>query len=129
MSRVANSPVFVGDDLQSISRAIETLQQITTEVDTINVSAAYQVLSEDDVVLVTSGGSDFTITLPYIDDSQRKLYIVKKVDAANTVTLQGSGSETIDGGTQTLTSQYQVLRLMPQREIDKDTKIRGWHVV
>ena len=130
MSRVTVSNFYVGDDFDSLRRAVEAIQQFSTEIDTVNVTEAYQVLTEDDLVLVTSGGSDFAITLPFVDDAQRKSYVFKKVDAsADTTTIQGSTGETIDGTTKTLTSQYQVVRLIPQRETGIGTEIRGWHLV
>lgn len=130
MSRVDVPRVYPGDDPASIRRAIEGLQRYSAEIDTKVVSASYTVLSEDDLVFVVPLGSDITITLPYVDDAQRKSYYIKKTDTGllgeAVVTVQGSGSETIDGGTVVLVSQYDTLHVIPQRQGDVAV---GWHIV
>lgn len=56
---------------------------------------------------VNSTSGSVTITLPPAALSWGRYYIVKKLVAANTVTLDGDGSETIDGSpTLDLTTQY-----------------------
>lgn len=128
MSKVITSRFFVGNDIASISRAVEALQQFTLEKDTVRVSAAYTLDTLDDVVLVTTGAGGITITLPPIDDAQRKSYYVKKIDAgAGAVTVQGSGSEVIDGGTVSLPNQYDVVEVIPER--NTNTSTNAWWVV
>lgn len=130
MSRVQPDKVYPGNDLDSIKRAIEQLSEFTTELDTRRVSANTTLESDDDLVLVTTGAGNITITLPYIDDAQRKSYWVKKIDAGGgQVTVQGSGSETIDGGTVTLANPLDVVHLIAERNTNITSPIRGWHVV
>src|SRR6185295_13642672 len=51
-------------------------------------------------VLVDASGANRTITLPAASGATRRIYVIKKTDAtANTVTIDGNGSETIDGAT------------------------------
>jgi hypothetical protein len=60
------------------------------------------------VVLVDATSGNITITLPAAGTANRRIYIVKKIDAtANTVTIDGNGSETIDGATtQVISAQW-----------------------
>lgn len=51
-------------------------------------------------VKVDASGANRTITLPAASGVTRRIYIIKKTDAtANTVTIDGNASETIDGAT------------------------------
>lgn len=59
----------------------------------------------------TSGA--FTITLPPAAQIPNRIIHIKKVDAVNNVTVDGNGSETIDGAlTETLSTQYEVLTVV-----------------
>ena len=71
-------------------------------------SADYIATSADHVILVTTGASAITITLPTAVGITGKPYKIKKADAgAGTVVIDGNSSETIDGAaTLTLTNQY-----------------------
>lgn len=64
-------------------------------------------------VLVDASGANRTITLPAASSSAGRIYNVKKIDSsANTVTIDGNASETIDGATtQVLTIQWQSAQL------------------
>lgn len=51
-------------------------------------------------ILVDASGAARTITLPTAASSNRRVYVIKKTDSSgNTVTIDGDGSETIDGAT------------------------------
>lgn len=111
----------------SIARAVELLQQQEFQLDVRRISASTTVAVEDDLVLVDATAGAVTVTLPYIDDVYLKRYIVKKIDASvNAVTVQGSGSETVDGGTIALAAQYDVADLMPERDLTSGTAMRYW---
>ncbi len=130
MSRVKAPEVYPGTDIDSIRRAVVEAQNFSLEVDTRDVSAAYTLVSEDDLILVTTGSSNIAITLPTIDDAQRKAYYVKKIDSGvGVVTVSASGSETIDGGTVRLVDQYSVCAVIPQRSEGIPTPIRTWWTV
>lgn len=59
-------------------------------------------------VLVNAVGANRTITLPAAASHIHRIYNIKKIDAsANTVTIDGNASETIDGAaTKVLAVQY-----------------------
>lgn len=59
-------------------------------------------------VIVDASGASRTITLPTAASSARRVYVIKKSDSSiNTVTIDGNGSETIDGATTNVISiQY-----------------------
>lgn len=52
-------------------------------------------LGEDSVVLADTIDDDITLTLPYVGNVNGRLYLVKKINAQNTLTLHGGGN-TID---------------------------------
>lgn len=78
------------------------------------VSAAYTMNLNDSLILCNASSAAFTVTLKPAAEAKCKLVIVKKTDAsANAITVDGDGSETIDGATtDSLASQYDVIRLM-----------------
>ena len=130
MSRVESEKLHVdGSDTNAMARAIRLLQTFTLEQDVRTVSTTTVLDPEDDLVLVDATAGTITITLPDIDDAQRKAYIVKKSDSGgNAVTVQGATGETIEGGTKTLSSQYSYVKVVPQRETDVASPIRLWWV-
>ena len=86
-----------------------------------DVSAAGVIGAYDEEHLDASGGG-FTRTLPPAANNSGRMFIFKKVNAANTIVIDGNGAETIDGlSSIDLTEQYEVLRL-----ISNGT---GWDIV
>lgn len=77
-----------------------------TESDTATAS--------DTVILCNATGGNITVTLPAIATNKGKVYFIKKIDSSgNTVTIDGAGSETIDGDTtQVIMAQYTVLMIV-----------------
>lgn len=73
-------------------------------------SANYVITDSDgvSVVLVTAGSSaDITITLPLAANNVGRIITIKKVDSGTkAVIIDGNGSETIDGATQTTIGTY-----------------------
>lgn len=67
------------------------------EVRTITASAT--ILSTDDVVLVDTALGNVTATLPSAVGLEGKVLLFKLIDATNTLTIDGDGSETIEGST------------------------------
>jgi hypothetical protein len=63
--------------------------------------------------LVDCSSGARTITLPTAASASGRVYVIKKIDATgNAVTIDGDGSETIDGATtQTLSSQYDAMMI------------------
>lgn len=61
-------------------------------------SSNYTLTSSDDVVTFDATSGDLTATLPTAVGIADKIYIIKKTDTStNTVTVDGNGSETVDG--------------------------------
>ena len=62
------------------------------------VTTTYPVAAGDKLITGDATGGAFDVTLPPLSGNEGKNYIVKKIDAsANAVTVEGNGSETIDG--------------------------------
>lgn len=88
----------------------------------MSVTTTYTMNLNDALILCDATGGAFTVTLKPAAECKEKLVIIKKVDNTANVTVDGDGSETIDGATTySLTTQYQAVRLMSD-----GTK---WHVV
>lgn len=71
-------------------------------------SANYTATVDDFTLLVDASGGSKTITLPAASGNTGKIYVIKKTDSSgNTVTIDGDGSETIDGATtKVISTQY-----------------------
>lgn len=64
--------------------------------------ANYTLTTADDVVLGDSSGGTFTLTLPTAVGNAGKTFYIKKTDSSFTaITIDGDGTETIDGSTTT----------------------------
>ena len=58
----------------------------------------YTVVSADQIILVDASASSVTVTLPLTATNSGRWFRIKKIDATgNSVTIDGNGSETIDG--------------------------------
>lgn len=65
----------------------------------VSKSANYTVTVDDCIILCSTSGAAFTLTLPPAADRKGQVLFIKKVDAGtNKLTIDGNGSETIDGG-------------------------------
>lgn len=73
----------------------------------VSVTAAYQISSDDQLVLVDCTGAAVTVTLPKASENTGKIFRVKKVDSSgNAVTIAPFTTATIDGAsTDTIVSQ------------------------
>lgn len=73
-----------------------------------NSDANLTVTDGNTVVLATSGTGNVSIFLPAAADNVNRVIIVKKMDSANTVTIDPNASETVDGNTtHPITTQYE----------------------
>ena len=71
------------------------------------ITAARTMDYTDDVVLGNASSGNFTVTLPTAVGITGRTYTIKSI-STGTVTIDGAGSETIDGATTVgLSSQYQ----------------------
>lgn len=94
--------MMTGMEQSTIGTSTHTFKIVTKTAD-------YTATDYDTVILCDASAAAFTVTLPPAADRTGKVFEVKKIDAtANTVTIDGDGSETIDGGTTAvITSQYE----------------------
>lgn len=98
----------LNDDMDIIDTALYTGNYSPTSTKT----TTYSILTSDQnkLILCDATGGSFTVNLPAAATAGSGWKVtVKKIDStANTVTIDGSGSETIDGSTTyVLASQYQ----------------------
>ena len=76
------------------------------------VSAAYTATEDDDVMLCSASGGDFTVTLPAAARSMHKLLSFKLLPGGGTVTIEPA-SGTIDGeASYELTIAYEAATLV-----------------
>lgn len=76
-------------------------------------TANYTAATTDTVILCDATAGAFTITLPTAVGNTGKVFEIKKIDAANDVTVDGDGTETIDDGTTAvLTVQYEAITIV-----------------
>lgn len=75
------------------------------------VTATTTASATDHTILCDAAGA-MTVNLPAAAGCPGRIYVVKKISAANNVTIDGNGTETIDGATtKVLTTQYETARL------------------
>ena len=103
--------------MREFVRHVETLFAqiiVDTTRGAYGVSADKTLGVDDDLVLVDTSGGDVTITLPEISDGMVRLkreYEVVKVDAANNLYIDPTGSDTICGESSSVVSiQWTALR-------------------
>lgn len=66
-------------------------------------TGAYTLVNSDDTILADATSAGFTLTLPTAVGITGKCFTIKKIDSStNIVTVDGNGSETIDGSTTNL---------------------------
>ena len=101
----------------SILREIETT--VNRHVDgrlfpVTSITADYTATDNDALILADATSAAITVTLRPADQSKEKFVIVKKTDnSVNAVTIDGDGSETIDGATTVaLSSQWDFKGIM-----------------
>ena len=98
--------------MQIVAREVNALIQEKSNV--LTKTAAYTIEEDDDVILGDATAAAFTVTLPKATLFEGRRFTVKKIDASvNAVTLDGDGSETIDGAlTVALAVQYEALEVL-----------------
>lgn len=77
-------------------------------------TANYTVTTSDAIILCDSSGGAFTLTLPAASGNTGKVFQIKKTDSSFlAVTIDGDGSETIDGATTTtVNTEGETLRIV-----------------
>jgi hypothetical protein len=101
------------DSVNSILKRFERVQKKRI----IEVSSAYTITLEDHTILVDATSGAVTITLPKAYNGFEYLFNVKKIDSsANTVTIDGDGSEKIDGATtKVISTQYDSITIQSDK--------------
>ena len=99
--------ISIREDLRQLS-----LGEKGFRVNIVAKTAAYTMTVTDDVILCGAGNQTFTVTLPAASEATGKVYHIKNV-GTGTITVDGNGSETIDGGTTAiLTVQYESITIL-----------------
>ena len=89
-------------------------------ISVVTKTGNYTATPDDDVILVDSSGGNITISIETVANFEHPLTI-KKIAAGNTVTIDPSGAQTIDGeSTIALTRNYQTITIYP------DTTATTW---
>lgn len=101
----AGRNVLAATDKATARAALDLQRSVATKTTTYTAAAG-------DVLLCDASGGAFTVTLPAAAATVRPI-LVKKVDASgNAVTIDGAGSDTIDGAlTIALSTQYEAVEL------------------
>lgn len=112
MSTIYTTKVSIGDPTKATAynHLIDNDIYLKNYLSIKSTSINYTILDDDgySVILVTTGASDKTITLPTVaDNNERQLKIVKIDDGAGKVIVDAEGAETINGTTiWEITEQY-----------------------
>lgn len=80
------------DKIDNTEESVQAVVAITTTTYTIPVTTG------NSVILCNTGSNSTTVTLPTAV-SNKGTYIIKKISASNTMTIDGNASETIEGET------------------------------
>jgi len=94
--------------IDGLVRALPTGDSITgpVELDQVSITTTSSLTTETFVLVDATSGA-ITLTLPPAADFANIPIHIKKIDGVNVVTIEGDGSETIDGSlTLILTNQY-----------------------
>jgi hypothetical protein len=85
--------------------------QINNLVSITDSDSPYTALSSDRTIICDCTSGNITVNLPAAADVSKIIYEIKKIDSsANTVTIDGDGSETIDDSTtKVISSQYDAI--------------------
>lgn len=96
---------------------------VTDRLAIVTKTGAYTATDADLVILCDASSGAFTITLPTAVGRAGKVFHIKKIDSsANGVTVDGNGSQTIDGATtQVIATQYNSIKITSDAS--------NWHIL
>lgn len=84
-------------------------------------TGAYVITTSDSTILADTTSAGFAVTLPTAVGSTKR-YTIKKIASANTLTIDTTSSQTIDGSTSiAITAQYESISVVSDNS--------NWHVV
>jgi len=99
-------PPYLYGELLKIRAALSSTEGGAQYLGGRSVSTNYTANDSDRFILVDTTSGSLTVTLPAADDG--RVMSVKKLVAANTLTIATPNSETIDGAaSKAITSQYE----------------------
>ena len=107
---LTKDPVGFKAQLNTILERLQSQEQPRYGISALHkrsrsVSAATVLSPEEDVLLVDCSGGGVTVTLMPLVDVQGRVFRIKQSDGgANNITLDGDGTENIDGATTKVTS-------------------------
>ena len=109
MAPVSNRDFFT---VRRLEQVFELIRRILTRPQAVVANTT--LTTTNNVVLVTTGAGNKTITLPHALDNASRVYTVKKVDAGiGTVTVTAVGTDTIDGAaTVVLLAQWNTVTII-----------------
>lgn len=95
----------------TIQRLTRTGGELVTAI--VTKTAAYVATNDDDVILCDATSAAFTVTLPPVASSSGLTLTIKKIDSGgNAITIDGDGSEVIDGATtKSLSAQWAAITI------------------
>jgi hypothetical protein len=103
------SPTWADKFKIRMDATLATIQFLTgmTRKLTKITAATYTVVDDDDIILLDATSNNVTVTLQAVANRNGRALIFKRIDgSANTVTIQRSGTDTIDGGPSVTLSAY-----------------------
>lgn len=103
------SPTTMKDWGRKVATTLNQLAARKLRLKPTTVAATYAVEDDFDVFKADTTSAAFTMTLPKASPQAGRLLYVKRIDgSANNLTVDGNGSETIDGAaTIILTTQWE----------------------
>ncbi len=111
-----------GNYLRYIDASVVEHALALLHINVVTKTGDYTITTTDDVILADASSGAFTVTLPTAAGIKGRVYDTKKTDSSgNTVTLDGNGSETIDGATtQVIKAQYTTITVFSDGS--------NWHI-
>jgi len=98
---------------QSVSYTVVSIPDQSHYHNDVKSISGTHTITGGTVFLCDGSGGAFTITLPAAASYLHRLITVKRTSATGTITVDGNGSETIDGAASVdLTSQYERLTIV-----------------
>ena len=106
LDAILDAAKSAGGELGYRAGAIKS--DVATYFDVVTKTAAYTITTDNRVILCDATSAAFTVTLPTaVGIEGREFTIVKTDSSVNAVTVDGNGSETINGATtKALSSQW-----------------------
>ena len=88
---------FVDPSLEGLAESLRRVTEFDRLQQVRRVTVNTTLEPDDDLVLVTTGAGTITITLPLAKEAQRKLFHVKKIDAAvGTIAITAASGDLIE---------------------------------